>query len=68
MVVKFLTKLVGCVKKKSTVYEIFRFFRFLIKKYYYFIVLTRPIGIFIANSLKKKSAGRCVTPAFSLIP
>jgi hypothetical protein len=24
--------LVGCVKKKSTLYEIFRFFRFLIKK------------------------------------
>jgi len=32
MVVKFLTKLVGCAKEKSTVYEIFRFFRFLIKK------------------------------------
>jgi hypothetical protein len=32
MVVKFLTKLVGCVKKKSTLYEIFGFFRFLIKK------------------------------------
>ena len=32
MVVKFLTKLVACVKKKSTLYEIFRFFRFLIKK------------------------------------
>ena len=31
MVVKFLTKLVECAKKKSTVYEIFRFFRFLIK-------------------------------------
>ena len=36
MVVKFLTKfsldVTHCVKKKSTVYEIFRFFRFLIKK------------------------------------
>ena len=32
MVVKFLTKLsLDALKKKSTVYEIFRFFHFLIK-------------------------------------
>jgi hypothetical protein len=33
MVVKFLTKFsLDALKKKSTLYEIFRFFRFLIKK------------------------------------
>ena len=37
MVVKFLTKLVGCAKKKSTLYEIFRFFRFLIKFFFYYV-------------------------------
>jgi hypothetical protein len=31
MVVKFLTKLSGCIKKKSTVYEIFRIFRLLVE-------------------------------------
>ena len=30
--------LVGCVKNKSTVYEIFRFFRFLIKKLLHFFL------------------------------
>jgi hypothetical protein len=29
---KAIKTLVGCVKKKSMLYEIFRFFRFLIKK------------------------------------
>jgi hypothetical protein len=50
MVVKFLTKLsLDALKKKSTVYEIFRFFRFLIKKILLFLVffLYINIGLFV---------------------